>query len=140
MKRLFIISLLYLLVSTHAVLAQNNDTASANQITAPDDRVFTFIDEMAQFPGGEKAMFAFIKDNVKYPKEDRKEKREGRVLASFKIASTGEIEDIKILKGVSPTIDAEVIRVIGIMPNWIPAKQNGKAVSTILSLPVSFAL
>lgn len=85
-------------------------------------------------------MYAFIHNNVKYPKKDRKEKREGKVVAQFTVSSIGKIEDIQILRGVSPTIDAEVIRVISLMPDWIPATQKGKPVSIKFTLPINFKL
>lgn len=141
MKRIFYILLFSCLLNTPAVLAQNSDTTSTSSSSTPDDdRVYTFVEEMAKFPGGENAMYAFIRNNVKYPKKDRKEKREGRVMAQFTVTSIGKIENIQILRGVSPTIDAEVIRVINLMPDWIPATQKGKPVNVKFNLPFNFKL
>ena len=139
MKKIFYILLFSCLLNTPAVLAQNIDTTSSSS-TPDDDRVYTFVEEMAKFPGGENAMYAFIRTNVKYSKKDRKEKREGRVMAQFTVTSIGKIEDIQILRGVSPTIDAEVIRVINLMPDWIPATQKGKPVNVKFNLPFNFKL
>jgi TonB family protein len=141
MKRKIYIFLFTCLLNTPAVLAQNSDTTSAPAATTPpEEEIHKFVEERAQFPGGHEAMISYLKNNVKYPKKDRKEKLEGRVMATFTVLSTGVIKDIKILRGVSPTIDAEVIRVIGSMPKWNPAVLHGKPVSSMYSLPVVFEI
>lgn len=141
MKKIFYILLFFCLLNTPAVLAQNSDTTSASSAsTPPEEKIHKYVEEMTEFPGGHKAMITYLQNNLRYPKKDRKEKLGGRVFATFIVLSTGEIKDIKILRGVSPTIDAEVIRVIGLMPKWKPATLHGKPVSTLYNLPVDFTI
>ena len=139
MTRLIFTILLLLLLTSVRAQSGGMETAPITN-TPPDDSTKVFTEVLAEFPGGQQAMLSFIQKNVRYPKPDRKDKREGKVIASFEVTANGTIEDIQILKGVSPTIDAEVIRVIGLMPKWTPSSQNGKAVSSKFTLPFNFKL
>lgn len=95
---------------------------------------------MPDFPGGQDALLKFLSANIQYPDTARKAGIEGRVVSRFVVGTDGTIEDIQIQRGLSPECDAEVIRVIKAMPQWIPAKQNGQMVKVYYTLPVSFRL
>ena len=97
-------------------------------------------DEMPGFIGGDKALYQYLSNNIKYPKIEIKRGVEGRVYVEFVVGKNGEISDIKILRGVSEAIDAEAIRVIKSMPNWLPGKQKGRAVKVRYKMPISFKL
>lgn len=97
-------------------------------------------DEMPGFIGGDKALYQYLSNNIKYPKIEIKRGVEGRVYVEFVVGKNGEITDIKILRGVSEAIDAEAIRVIKSMPNWLPGKQKGRAVKVRYKMPISFKL
>lgn len=97
-------------------------------------------DEMPGFIGGDKALYEYLSNNIKYPKIEIKRGVEGRVYVEFVVGKNGEISDIKILRGVSEAIDAEAIRVIKSMPNWLPGKQKGRAVKVRYKMPISFKL
>ncbi|MCW8897033.1 MAG: TonB family protein [Flavobacteriales bacterium] len=97
-------------------------------------------DEMPGFIGGDKALYQYLSNNIKYPKIEIKRGVEGRVYVEFVVGKNGEITDIKILRGVSESIDAEAIRVIKAMPNWLPGKQKGRAVKVRYKMPISFKL
>ena len=97
-------------------------------------------DEMPGFIGGDKALYQYLSNNIKYPKIEIKRGVEGRVYVEFVVGKNGEISDIKILRGVSESIDAEAIRVIKAMPNWLPGKQKGRAVKVRYKMPISFKL
>ena len=64
----------------------------------------------------------------------------GRVFVGFVVSKDGSITDVKILKGVSPRLDAEAIRLVEEMPKWKPGKQRGKAVNVRFNLPITFRL
>jgi TonB family protein len=98
------------------------------------------VDEMPNYPGGEKALLDFIKSNIKYPKEALATKLEGKVIVRFIVTKEGKSEGISVIKGVNPLIDAEAIRVIGLLKNWEPGKLNGKEVNTWEMIPVTFEL
>ena len=65
---------------------------------------------------------------------------QGRVIINLVIDRSGKVKNPKVLSGVSPLLDAEAIRVIGLLPDWIPGKQNGKAIDVSYTLPIEFKL
>jgi TonB family protein len=89
------------------------------------------------FPGGDKALGEFIVSNVNYP-EGADSLREGTVIVQFKVLETGKVADPVIIKHLAPAFDEEVLRVVRLMPDFIPAKQNGKAIASQFNLPVRF--
>ena len=98
------------------------------------------IEQMASFPGGNRALREFLSEKLNYPEEAAKEKIQGRVICQFDIDEKGYVSNIKVAKPIHPLLDAEAVRVISIMPRWIPAKQLGVAVKTRFTLPITFCL
>ena len=92
------------------------------------------------FPGGERALMEFLKDNVKYPPQAAKRKTQGRVVMTFVVDKTGKVSEIKVAKSVDIYLDTEAIRVCKLLPDFIPAKQNGEPVSVWFTLPITFKL
>jgi TonB family protein len=97
-------------------------------------------DEHPSYPGGEKAMYAFMLENIKYPEEAKKAGAVGTVFISVNVEPDGRISEVKIIRGFRNDCDKEALRVVKLMPNWIPGKVNGKAVKTNFVLPIKFAL
>lgn len=95
---------------------------------------------MPQFPGGEAEMYKFIRENLTYPIVEQEMGNHGRVTIKFVVSKTGEITDIKVMKGVSPGCDREAINVVKKMPKWIPGKQQGVPVAVYFNLPIVFQL
>jgi protein TonB len=102
--------------------------------------VFLVVEKMPEFVGGEKARLSFLKNNLKYPSRDMSAKIQGTVYINFVVNKKGEIKKVNILRGVSPTIDAEAIRVVKAMPKWIPGKQRGKAVNVSYNFRIKFKI
>ena len=102
--------------------------------------VFTIVEKMPGFVGGEKARLKFLYDNLKYPSIDKSGGIQGTVYLNFVVNKKGEIKKVKILRGVSPTIDKEAIRVVKAMPNWEPGKQRGKPVNVSYNFRIKFQL
>ena len=102
--------------------------------------VYNYVETMPEFPGGDIEFKNFIRKNVKYPEYARDANIQGKVFASFIITKTGEVADIKIVRGLGYGLDEEVIRVLKRMPTWKPGTQNGLAVNVKFQLPVSFKL
>lgn len=98
------------------------------------------IEEMASFPGGSAALMQYIAQNLRYPNIQGDCNIQGRVIVGFTVNEDGTLSDIKVMKSISPTFDEEAIRVVKSMPKWNPAKQNGKAVKTKYTVPVTFRL
>jgi TonB family protein len=97
--------------------------------------VFTVVEDMPSFPGGEQARVKFFSDNLRIPSECI----EGTVYVSFIVKADGSIANAKILRGLGKSYDEEVLRVINLMPKWFPGTQNGQAVDVLFNLPVKFA-
>lgn len=85
-------------------------------------------------------MYKFLAKNIIYPEAANNANLAGNVIAQFQVTKEGEIKDVKIVKSLSPETDAEVLRVISLMPAWTPGKQDGKPVNVQYTLPVRFSL
>lgn len=108
--------------------------------TADSDnsKIFGAAEEMPSFPGGEKALMQYIKDNTYYPEEMCEGAAQGRVMVGFVINEDGSISDVKVLRSLTPELDEVAVKIVKGMPKWNPGKQNGKAVKTKYTVPVSF--
>ncbi len=95
---------------------------------------------MPHFTGGDKMMFLYLSHNVRYPVRAQRNKIQGRVITQFVIDAEGEIVDVKVVKSINPDLDAEALRVVRNMPNWIPGNQDGEKVRVKYTLPISFKL
>ena len=104
------------------------------------DEPFVMVEEMPQFVGGFNELMKFIGTNVKYPAQAKAGNVQGTVVVSFIIKSTGKVEESKMVKGVQADMDAEALRVINLLPDWQPGKQQGKAVDVAYTLPIQFKL
>lgn len=93
-----------------------------------------------EYPGGEKALSAYLSRSIRYPTKDIDERNEGRVMVGFIVRTDGSVTDVNILKGVSPTIDAEALRVVKAMIKWIPGKFNQREANVRYALPIVFKL
>lgn len=104
------------------------------------ETLFTMVEKMPAFPGGEAALAKFLQKNIEYPQKAKQDGVEGKVYAQFYVTKTGKLEHITIKRGVRKDLDDEVLRVIGRMPKWMPGTQNGQPVHVIFNLPVVFEL
>ena len=132
-----------LLVLTAIVaVSANTQIAFAQDSKADEKQSFTTVEKMPEFPGGREAMFQFIGENIVYPKWEKDKNIQGKVFASFVVDENGKVGKAKILKSIegSKNIDTEVLRVIGLFPDWIPGEQRGKKVAVQYTLPVAFKL
>ena len=95
---------------------------------------------MPRFPGGEAEMMKYLSQNIQYPPSAAKNNVEGRVILQFVVEKDGQIGEVKIVRSVDPELDAEAVRVIKTMPNFIPGRQDGKPVAVWYTIPISFKL
>jgi TonB family protein len=93
-----------------------------------------------QFPGGNAEMMKFISENLKYPKQAKKDKAEGKVIVAFKVLLTGKIENPQVVKSIHPALDAEALRIIKSMPDWNPGTVKGEGKDMGSMVPVEFVL
>jgi TonB family protein len=127
-----------------------------NPLTKTTQDVYAEVDNMPRFPGCEDLpeaergtcsndkFFKYVYENLKYPQEDSKKGIEGMVMAKFTIQTDGHVANAQIIRGVSPRMDAEVLRIINGMnqmpERWIPGSDKGQIVPVEFTLPVKFAL
>ncbi len=115
--------------STETIVSSDKDTKKIN--TAGE------VDKMAEFPGGKAALYKFINDNIKYP-EDSKDKG-GNVIIRFTISETGKVTNPEIVRGQTESLNNEAMRIINMLPDFTPAKSNGKNVPMVYTIPFQFS-
>lgn len=106
------------------------------------EKIYTVVDEMPTFPGGETQLIKFLKTNLKYPPNEKAAHITGNCYITFVIEKDGSVHHIKMLKGVDggAGCDREVMRVINLMPAWKPGKYHGEYVRTQFNLPIRFVM
>lgn len=113
---------------------------AGNEETTADDQVFKVVETMPKFPGGEAALFQYLARSIKYPTIAQKNKDQGRVVIKMIIGKDGSLSNIQVIRSVSPSLDAEAVRVVSGMPKWEPGQQRGQAVAVEYTLPIVFRL
>ena len=101
---------------------------------------FEELDEEPSFPGGTDSLYAFLARNIKYPADANEKGIEGRVYVSFIVETDGTFSNVKILRDIGGGCGKEAVRVIKLMPKWIPGTQRGRPVRTQFNLPIVFEL
>jgi TonB family protein len=119
------------IVSTNA---QNNPQKTN------EDPIYYAVQKMPVFPGGEKALLDYINHNLKYPIDAQENEVQGTVIVRFVVSSEGKVEQVEVLRNVSPSLDNEGVRVVSSLPDWTPGEENGKKVSVYYTLPLKFRL
>ena len=109
-------------------------------IKRAEEQVFTVVEKMPEYPGGQKALLKYLASSVKYPESAMRNGIEGRVSCSFIVRKNGSITDAEVIRGVDPALNAEALRIINAMPEWSPGEQRGKAVNVKYTVPVTFRL
>ncbi len=104
------------------------------------DEVFQVVEKMPEFPGGNAELMNYLRENIRYPQKAMEDSIQGRVIVQFVVTKTGAISNATIIRGVSPELDAEALRVINAMPAWTPGEQRGQAVNVKFTLPIQFRL
>ncbi|WP_352423517.1 energy transducer TonB [Proteiniphilum sp.] len=105
-----------------------------------NNTIYTIVDKMPQYTYGESGLSDFISHNIRYPREARQEGIEGRILCSFIVASDGAISNIEVVEGSNKSLNEEAVRVLGLMPKWIPGENNGEKVHVKCLLPIDFII
>lgn len=104
------------------------------------NEAFTVVEKMPEFPGGNDKMMEFISSNIKYPEAAQEQGIQGRVFVQFVIEADGSVSEAKILRGIGGGCDEEAVRVVMLMPKWIPGEQKGEAVRVMFNIPINFTL
>ncbi len=112
----------------------------AKEDIKPENEIFYIVEEPAQFPGGERALYQFIQKSVKYPVIAQENGIQGKVYVKFVVSESGKVSNAEILRGVDPSLDKEALRVISSLPNFKPGKQQGNPVKVYYNAVINFQL
>jgi len=105
-----------------------------------EQEIFTIVESMPEFPGGEEARTRFLLENIKYPQMARESGIQGVVYVTFVVEPDGSISNVRVIRGIGGGCDEEAIRVVKMMPKWIPGNQRGKPVRVQFNMPIKFTL
>lgn len=119
---------------TNSFVAQERKPAEASANT------YVAVEETPAYPGGTEALKKFIYSNLKYPEVAIKNKMEGKVIVNYQVDANGNVVNAKVIRGVSPTLDAEALRVTNLIKGWQPGKQQGKPVVCSMVMPIYFKI
>ena len=125
--------------NTDIVIPEN----TGNGVVEPvEDKVFTIVEQMPEFPGGAEQLYKYLSKNLQYPQVEKEAGISGTCYVTFVVKGDGSINDVKIMRGVpgGPGCDKEAIRVVKSMPPWKPGRQNGREVPVQFNMPVKFTL
>lgn len=104
------------------------------------EEIFAAVEQMPQFPGGEAELMKYVTNHIKYPTMAAENNIQGRVVVKFVVKKDGSVGEVQVLRGKDPDLDKEAVRVVRTLPNFIPGKMNGQAVSVWFTLPINFKL
>jgi len=102
--------------------------------------VFTIVEQMPQYPGGQDGMMRYLGSNIKYPEEASEAGIEGVVYVTFVVEKDGAVGEARVLRGIGAGCDEEAVRVVRAMPKWEPGMQRGKPVRVQYNLPIRYKL
>ncbi|MBR4002254.1 MAG: energy transducer TonB [Bacteroidales bacterium] len=105
-----------------------------------EERIVQFPEEYPRFPEGNEKILSFVAENLHYPPEALERGLQGRCVISFIIETDGSISGAKVIKSLGSSLDSEAMRIVNLMPKWIPAKDKGKAVRSECTIPIVFRI
>lgn len=119
-----------------STIRRGDTTVIYDKVTGKEE-IFTYVEQMPQAPYD---VLAYLAKNIQLPGDAVSEGISGKVYVKFIIRQDGSIDSARVVRGLSPSLDKEVLRVIRAMPPWKPGRQNGKAVDVYYTLPVTIRL
>ena len=81
-----------------------------------------------------------LSKEIVYPSSAQENEISGRVLVEFNVKLDGSIYNIRIKESLDIDLDNEAIRVVQLMPKWIPGLLDGIPVNTSFTLPIKFTI
>lgn len=120
---------------------QEHETMPASPLPDNDGNApLRIVEELPEFPGGMTEFMKWLTNALRYPQRSKQLKQQGTVVVSFVIEKDGSVTNINFVKQTHTALDAEVLRVLRIMPKWTPAKQHGKPCRAVIAVPFVFAM
>ena len=113
---------------------------SLSSTVQAQEKVNSQVDEMPVPPGGITGLTNYMIQNLTYPAAAKDANVQGMVVVTFVVSADGKVEGVEILRWIGSGCDEEAVRVISNSGTWTPAKKEGKAVATKMTLPVQFKL
>lgn len=104
------------------------------------EKMYVVVEDNPAYPGGTDALQKFIQESIRYPETAKTNGIQGIVIVQYTIDGKGVVKDAKVMRGVSPELDEEALRVTNLITGWNPATQNGKSISRVVTMPVRFVL
>ncbi|MCD8042608.1 MAG: energy transducer TonB [Tannerellaceae bacterium] len=129
------------IVCSFSMAAMQPESRISTEISLQEgETVFTAVDQMPRFPGGEDELMKFINTNIVYPASAKETEIQGRVVVNFIVEKDGTLSNFKVVRSVSEDLDNEAINVLKKMPAWNPGEQSGKKVRVKYTMPIVFRL
>lgn len=117
-----------------------DETTVVGYHTPVAGEVYDVVDKMPEFPGGMTGLMQYLSKNIRYPAEAQTKGIQGRVTVAVIINTEGKAVNTSIVRSVDPSLDAEALRVVRTMPDWVPGTKDGKPVNVKYTFPVTFRL
>ena len=116
--------------------------AEVEEEVVEDDAIpFMLVEEKPSFMGGDANVFSkWVNERLEYPEIAKENGVQGRVTLQFTVNTDGSVSNVKVLRGVDPSLDKEAVRVVSMSPKWTPGKQRDRAVKVTYTFPVIFQL
>jgi len=139
-------------VSTETHVSDNNDIENAKihqeeivieepvKVVEKKEEVFTAVEQMPTYPGGDAALYKAINDNLRYPPMAAENGIQGRVVVQFVVQKDGHVGQVKVVRGKDPDLDKEAVRVVKKLGKFNPGRNNGVPVAVWYTLPINFKL
>jgi periplasmic protein TonB len=121
-------------------VAVETAVTKAVELAEEDNSPFLTVEMKPSFVGGDKEMYKFLSQNLKYPSAAQRANIQGKVFLKFIVEKDGSITGVETMKGIGFGCDEEAARVVKLMPKWIAGKQNGRNVRVFFTIPVFFKL
>ena len=113
----------------------------AEEVIEEEAIPFQLVEEKPSFMGGDANAFSkWVNERLNYPEIAKENGIQGRVLLQFVVGADGKVSNVKVVRGVDPSLDKEAVRVVQSSPNWSPGKQRDRAVKVTYTFPVIFQL
>jgi protein TonB len=102
---------------------------------------FVLVEQKPSFQGGDANDFSrWISQHLDYPEIAKANGVQGRVMVQFTVLKDGSVGNVKLLRGVDPSLDKEALRVVALSPKWEPGRQRDRSVNVTYQFPVNFVL
>jgi protein TonB len=121
-------------------LATGAAQAQAPKAAAPAAKVYTYVEQMPQLPGGggNAAIVMLIQKNIHLPPLRVDSIVGSRVLVAFTVTEAGAVGDVRIRQSIDRRIDSAVVRAVRALPRFTPGRQRGQPVSVRFTVPITF--